>query len=229
MRKELFRFAALTAMLLAGSCAAPGTDDGNPHFADPTANHPIVVQPESRAVRVYYGGSGSLAPEDMAKLDRVVSDYEAGGSGSISISAPEGPDSSEAISYFGEKLVQMGVPRAKIMVGTHPTTDGDRRVEIGFIGYVAHTEPCGDWSEDVAMTDSNLPMPNFGCAVQHNIAAMVANPRDLDESRRLDDAPDATRRTAVIGHYERGEVSQATKKTVDSGVEQSAPGSGLGD
>lgn len=228
MRKELFRFAALTAMLLAGSCAAPGTEDTDPRFADPSTNHPIVVQPESRAVRVYYAGSGSLAPEDVAKLDRVVSDYEAEGSGSISISAPEGPDSSEAISYFGERLVQMGIPRARIMVGTHPTTDGDRRVEIGFIGYVAHTEPCGDWSEDVAMTASNEPMPNFGCAVQHNIAAMVANPRDLDESRRLDDAPNATRRATIIGHYERGEPTSATKKTVDNGTEQSTPGSGLG-
>lgn len=228
MRKELIRFAALTAMLLAGSCAAPSNDDVAPQFADPVANHPIVVQPESRAVRIYYGGSGGVAPEDSAKLDRVVSDYQAAGSGSISISAPEGPDSSEAISYFGERLVQMGVSRARIMVGTHPVADGDRRVEIGFIGYVAHTEPCGDWSQDVAMTESNLPMPNFGCSVQHNIAAMVANPRDLDETRRLDDSSDSSRRAVVIGHYEKGENTQATKKTTDSGSEQSAPGSGIG-
>jgi len=113
-------------------------------------------------------------------------------------------------------------------VGTHPATDGDRRVEIGFVGYVAHTEPCGDWSENVADTETNLPMPNFGCATQHNLAAMIADPRDLDESRRLDDMPDATRRATVIGHYEKGEASQANKKTYDSGSEQSAPGSGIG-
>ena len=72
-------------------------------------------------------------------------------------------------------------------------------------------------------------MPDFGCANQHNLAAMVADPRDLDQSRRLDDAPDAARRAAVIGHYERGEPSQATKKTTDAAVEQSTPGSGIGE
>lgn len=228
MQKDIFRFAALTAMLLAGSCAAPSNDNLDPHFADPIAQHPIVVQPESRGVSVSYGGSGSLAPEDAARLNEVVHDYLAQGSGSISISAPEGPDSSEAISYFGEKLVQMGIPRSRIMVGTHPVSDADRRVEIGFVGYVAHTEPCGDWSENVADSDDNLPTPNFGCATQHNLAAMVADPRDLDRSRRLDDMPDATRRATVLGHYERGEPSQALKKTYDAPSEQSAPGSGIG-
>jgi type IV pilus biogenesis protein CpaD/CtpE len=58
---------------------------------------------------------------------------------------------------------------------------------------------------------------------------MVDNPRDLEQSRGLDDAPDANRRVVVMGHYEKGEVTQAVKKTTDTGVEQSAPGSGLGE
>ena len=162
-----------------------------------------------------------MVPEDTARLQRVAEDYLARGDGSLSISAPEGPDSSEAISYFGERLAALGVPRARILVGTRPVNDGDRRVEIGFVTYEAHTAPCGDWSEDVADTQSNLPRADFGCSVQHNIAAMVANPRDLDESRRLDDAPDAARRATVLGHYEKGEVTQADKHTSDKGSEQS--------
>lgn len=228
MSKDLIRLAALSTLLLAGSCAAPGPNNYPVTTVDPDRMHPITVQPDYRVAKVSYLGGGSLAPEDTAKLDRVVQDYLGTGDGSLSVSVPEGPDSSEAISYFGESLTQMGVPRSRILVGTHPVADGDRRVEISFVAYVAHTEPCGDWSRDANDTEDNLPMPNFGCAVQHNIAAMVDNPRDLEESRRLDDAPDATRRAVVMGHYEKGDPTQATKKTYDSSSEQSAPGAGIG-
>lgn len=223
MSKDLIRLAALSALLMAGSCAAPGADNRPITTIDPDRLHPITVQPDYRVAKVSYLGGGSVAPDDAAKLDRVVQDYLGGGDGSLSVSVPEGPDSSEAISYFGETLVQMGVPRSKILVGTHPVADGDRRVEVSFVAYVAHTEPCADWSRDATDTEDNLPMPNFGCAFQHNIAAMVDNPRDLEESRRLDDAPDATRRAVVMGHYEKAETTQAVKSP-----EQSAPGAGIG-
>jgi pilus assembly protein CpaD len=226
MSKHVMRLAALSAMLLAGSCAAPV--DEQMRFSTPGSSHPITVAPDYRAVRVAYSG-GPLAPDDSAKLNRVVQDYLARGDGALSVSAPEGPDSSQAIEYFGERLAQMGVPRSRILVGTRPVNDGDRRVEVGFVAYVAHTEPCGNWSKDADESWDNVPMPDFGCANQHNLAAMVADPRDLDQSRRLDDAPDAARRAAVIGHYERGEPSQATKKTTDAAVEQSTPGSGIGE
>jgi pilus assembly protein CpaD len=222
MRKELSRFAALAAVLLAGSCAAPCDNDMVAKTIDPAKLHPITVEPDYRSVRIAFAGNANgLMQEDTAKLQRVAEEYLARGDGSISVSAPEGADSSAAISYFGERLSAMGVPRARILVGTHPVTDGDRRVEIGFVAYEAHTAPCGDWSDDVTETQSNLPRLDFGCSVQHNIAAMVANPRDLDESRRLDDAPDAVRRATVLGHYEKGEITQATKHTSDSGTEQS--------
>jgi pilus assembly protein CpaD len=226
MSKHLMRLAALSAMLLAGSCAAPV--DEQVRWSTPDSAHPITVQPDYRAVRVAYTG-GQMAPDDAAKVDRVVQDYLARGDGALSVSAPEGRDSSRAITWAAERLVQMGVPRSRILVGTHPVNDGDNRVEIGFTAFVAHSDPCGDWSKDGALTWDNLPMPDFGCANQHNLAAMVADPRDLDQSRRLDDEPDAARRTTVMGHYERGEPSQAQKRTTDAGQEQSAPGSGVGE
>ncbi|HEY1961623.1 MAG TPA: CpaD family pilus assembly lipoprotein [Rhizomicrobium sp.] len=226
MSNHVMRLATLSAMLLAGSCAAPVEEQFR--WSAPDSAHQITVAPDYRAVRVAYTG-GPLAPEDAGKLDRVVQDYLAQGDGSLSVSAPEGQDSSQAITYFGERLAQMGVPRSRILVGTHPVNDGDRRVEVGFVAYVAHTDPCGDWSKDASKTGDNLPMPDFGCASQHNLAAMVVDPRDLDQARRLDDAPDATRRAVVIGHYEKGEITQADKRTSDKAQEQSAPGSGIGE
>lgn len=222
MRKELTRFAALAAVLLAGSCAAPGDNDVVVKTIDPVRLHPITVGPNYRSVRVSFaGGMNGLMPEDSAKVDRVVDDYLSRGDGSINVSVAEGGDSSNAISYFGERLARLGVPRSRILVGTHPVEDGDRRVEIGFTSYEARTAPCGNWSDNAADTQTNLPRVDFGCSVQQNIAAMVANPRDLEHSRQLDEAGDSARRATVLGKYEKGETTQADKRTVDKSSEQS--------
>lgn len=226
MKIHALRTAALAAVLLAGSCAAPSNEEKI--FADPAANHPITVEPVHQAVRVSYSDSSAgLMPEDAAQLDAFVQDYLARGNGAIRVLVPEGPGSQAEIAYFGERLANMGVPRSRILVGTQPVNDGDRRVEVSYVAYTAHTDGCGDWSENVADTDMNLPMPNFGCAVQHNVAAMVADPRDLQTPRTMD-SPDATRRAAVMGHYEKGEVTQADKHKVDKANEQSGADSDVG-
>ncbi len=211
---------ALAAVLLAGSCAAP-TNDGK-IVADGAVNHPITVSPDYRTLRVPFAGDG-MTTEEAAKFDQFVADYMARGNGAISISAPSGPGAPEAIRYFGERLADLGVQRSRILVGTHDVANGDSRIEVGYVAYVAHTDPCGDWSKNLGDTSSNLPGPDFGCAVQHNIAAMVADPRDLLGPRTMD-ASDATRRATVIGKYEKGDSTAATKTQDQSGtVSQMTP------
>ena len=143
----------------------------------------IIPLRSSRAIEAiklpFSAPAAGLLPDDTAKFSAFVADYLEHGDGAISITAPSGPSSGAAIGYFAERLASLGVPRGRIMVGSRDAQNGDTRVEIGYIGYSAHTDPCGDWSTSVADTASNLSTPNFGCAVQHNIAAMVADPRDL--------------------------------------------------
>jgi pilus assembly protein CpaD len=114
----------------------------------------------------------------------------------------------------------MGVPRSRILVGTRDVAGDDRRVEINFVGYSAHTEACGDWSTNLAETQANDTSPNFGCSVQQNIAAMVANPRDVLGPQDMG-VSDATRRSDVMNKYEKGVLTQADKAKTDKGNEQS--------
>jgi pilus assembly protein CpaD len=51
-------------------------------------------------------------------------------------------------------------------------------------------------------------MPDFGCSVQQNIAAMVSDPRDLVTPRGMDPS-DPTRRQTVLSTYEKGQTTQA--------------------
>jgi pilus assembly protein CpaD len=220
------RIAVLAAALLAGSCASE--DDGNRLSPDGAVNHPIIVEPSERSLKLpFSAGEAGLLPEDAARLEAFVGDYLSEGNGAISISAPEGTDSNVAISYFGERLAQMGVPRSRILVGTHETSSHDGRVELDFISYAAHTDKCGDWSQDLSSTGKNDTAPNFGCAVQQNIAAMVADPRDLMDGRPMG-SEDATRRSDVVNKYEKGAITQADKHKDDVKNEQSGAVSDAG-
>jgi pilus assembly protein CpaD len=222
--KDVLRFASLAAVLLAGSCAAP-INDGGGLQQDGAINHPIVVEPTYQTLKLPFSvPAAGLMPDDAAHFNAFVSEYMASGNGAISISAPAGSDASAAIGYFGERLAAMGVPRARILVGTHDVMDSDRRVELGYIGYAAHTDTCGDWSKNLGDTSDNRTGPNFGCSVQQNIAAMVSDPRDLIAPRGTDNV-DAVRRAVVLGHYEKGEITQADKNKTDKVNEQSGTSS----
>lgn len=208
------RAASVALVILAGSCAAP-FNDGDGLVNDAAVNHPIAVEPHYSAIKVSFSApQAGLMPDDAARLDAFVADYLVRGAGSISVSAPAGQGSTATLDYFGERLFQMGVPRARILVGTH---DGDQHVEIGYIAYGARADECGDWSENLGDTASNRSAANFGCAVQKNMAAQLADPRDYIELRGTDPV-DATRRATVLDSYEKGKVTASEKSQAQSGA-----------
>lgn len=206
--------ASLLLVLLAGSCASPFSD-GSPPFEDGARNHPIAVEPSYRSLKLSFSAmNAGLLPSDAEHFEDFVAHYLAHGNGAISISAPRNEDGRSAIAYFGERLEQMGVPKEHILVGE---VDGsDNRVELGYMTYEARVEPCGNWSKNLASTEENDTAPDLGCSVQHNIAAMVADPRDLVEPHR-EDGSDAMRRATIMTHYEKGEPTAAQKSKDQSG------------
>ena len=109
----------------------------------------------------------------------------------------------------------MGISRDRILIATHSAPGNDSRLEVNYIAYRAHADACGDWSTDLDNTIDNRPAPNFGCATQHNIAAMVSDPRDLLGPRPMDEA-DARRRQTVIGNYDQGKPTAAIKSADQS-------------
>ncbi|HEX4271325.1 MAG TPA: CpaD family pilus assembly protein [Rhizomicrobium sp.] len=220
----LLRAAAIGSVLLAGSCAAPMNGDGD-LLADPAANHPIAIEPGMQSLHLGVSSEG-LMPGDAAQLDGFLSNYRLHGSGSIAINAPPGQAGRAAIGYFAERIAASGVPRDRILVSTREAP-GDFKVEISFIAYRASTAPCGDWSQNLANTSDNLTPRNFGCAVQQNFAAVIADPRDLQSPRPMD-GTDANRRAGIIDNYEQGKITSAEKRKGDLGNEQSGTSSDIG-
>jgi pilus assembly protein CpaD len=212
----VLRAAALACVLFAGSCAAP-MNNGDGMTADPIANHPIAVEPGMQSLRLSWSaGDRELLSDDAARLDLFLADYRLHGSGSIAIEVPQGQGLRPAIGYFAERIAASGVPRDKILVSSREAP-GDFKVEISYIAYRASTAPCGDWSKDLDETASNLTPKNFGCAVQQNVAAMVADPRDLQGPRPMDGG-DGNRAATVLGNYEAGKPTAAEKAAAQSGA-----------
>jgi len=222
----ILRAAALTAVLIAGSCST--TDPNSVVWEDGARNHPIMVEPSYRDLKVQFtGGTDGMNSDDAIKFDNFLADYRAHGNGSLGISVPNGSASRAAITYFGERAAATGISRDKILVSTRDVANGDTRVDITYIAYNARTAACGDWSENESFTLDNSTPKRFGCSVQQNIAAMVADPRDLLGPGRMGPV-DTNRRATVMDHYQKGEVTQAAKHSADSGSEQSANTSTVG-
>ena len=65
----------------------------------------------------------------------------------------------------------------------------------------AEVPNCPNWSVPASPNYSNRTMSNFGCAVNGNLAAMVANPEDLIHGREGDPYVDAAAATRGVGVY----------------------------
>jgi len=222
----LLRAAALVSILAAGSCSV--TNDGVMVSEDGARNHPITVEPSFRELKVQFaGGADGMNAEDAAKFDAFLADYRVHGNGSLGISVPNGTPGRAAITALAERAAATGISRDKILVSTHEVANGDNRVDVSYIAYTAHTQACGNWSEDEAFTLDNRTPKNFGCSVQQNIAAMVADPRDLLGPGAMGPV-DPVRRATVMDHYQKGEITQADKHIAGKAVEQSADASSIG-
>ena len=79
---------------------------------------------------------------------------------------------------------------------------------VSFTNYVATASECGDWSEEIERRFRNIPAKNFGCFAQQNLAAMIADPRDLVTPTALADS-DASRSANVYEKYVQGEPTSS--------------------
>lgn len=213
--ENIFRVAAVFCIMSASSCAVTNSSDSP--SSDPAMNHPIAVEPSYREIKLGYGGPDGMTTDDAIKFDSFLAEYRAHGNGSLGISVPAGASSRAITTFFAERAAATGIPRDKILVSSHDVANGDQRVDVSFITYVARAGECGDWSENMAFTMENHTARNFGCATRRNLAAMVSDPRDLLGPRRFDPA-DANRATTVITKYEQGVPTAAEKTGAQSGT-----------
>lgn len=164
-------------------------------FPIQTARGPVTMDVDT--------SQGSLQPSQVNAVARFARQSTAGGASPVVIRRPAGGGASARVAEeVAGLMLQQGVPRSMIRMGTYPAP-ASAPVQVAYLKTRAHTKPCDDWSMDAASSSRNLQMPNHGCAVQANMAAMIANPNDIDTPRTVTPNP-AANGTAAIKKISNG-------------------------
>jgi pilus assembly protein CpaD len=81
-------------------------------------------------------------------------------------------------------------------------------VTVNIVFYRAQKLDCNQTWENLSATGKNQVYQNFGCAVTANLAAQIADPRDIAHP----EAPtptDATRKSTVLDNYRQGKITSS--------------------
>ena len=217
----------LTALILGSvslaACSSTwNTENDSPR---PAQVHPISVDTQVVTMELNDGaGVSELSSTDEARLRAFATAYLRTGDGALTITTPDGGasdfDAQERAADIREVLYQTGVPYSAMKGASYRNggTANGRNTVLSFSKFVATASPCGIWRGEISSRFKNLPHPNFGCADQNNLAAMIANPRDLvvpaDET-----APDAASRARAIKEWRDGNLpTTARDQTIELNV-----------
>lgn len=179
---------------------------------DPEQRHPILVSQQPAVLNLHVAaGSEGLTPSQRGRLMDFIDHGRArdGGNTRIVISAPAGSPNEgaamEAADDARRVLLASGYSESSIATEAYQSGRRESPLRISYMRYVADAPDCGqDWSENLARAYQNTPYPDFGCANQHNLAVMVANPADLLGPRTMTPR-DANRRDDMYGKYVKGQ------------------------
>ena len=212
-------YLALPMLVALGACTS--TFEDRYHAALPVEQRlPIEVTTEVTAVNVATDQRGRLTPQSQSEVAGLLQSYKSNGSGVLQIQvANGGRAAAQAEGEIRDLAAIYGIPRGNVRVTGMPADAGGATVRVAYARHVASVPACEnpDWSENLAMTWDNTTYPNFGCAMQKNMAAMAANPRDLLEARPMDPAGSTTRRDTIMDKYEKGEATTSNRNQGDSG------------
>jgi len=164
--------------------------------------HPIEVAKGTVKLQVPTR-SASLSDSEQDAVRRLAQQANETDASIVNVERPAGGMVGNAVAARVAHLLESeGVAPHRIK---HSSYKGAKNapVVISFARKFAVTRECGDWSDNLSETYSNQTYPNFGCAQQHNMAAMVANPSDF-ETPRTSTSASATRRAEVFDRYITG-------------------------
>jgi pilus assembly protein CpaD len=205
-------------MLTACASSIASLND-QPLGVTPTEQYPLETVPAPEEVYLTAHDWG-LSEAQAEALRTVAANWRSRGNGGLRIEAPNSREASATAYAARDALTSFGVPQEAIAV-TGASAPPTAPVRVSFMGVQGRIHDCSRQWPDLSKTMTNQPTSNFGCAVNANLAAMIANPADIDGPRAQEPA-DAGRRQVVIDKYRRGENTSATRNEDADGTVSTA-------
>ena len=200
--------------------------------ADPTARHPIMVgsTPVTMDLPVPHRSSG-LTRNQKLELRYFLRQYREKNEGPLIVGAPSGGSNEVAVMHaLGDvrrEFTRAGISRDQVQFDAYSGMGSAAApIKVSYQTFAAHGPECGDWSDNLARDPKNVPYRNFGCATQANLAAMVANPRDLVESQGMSPR-DSQRRDVIMDKYVKGDTTAAEKSAEEKSTVSEVSGGGV--
>ena len=209
-RPALTLLAVLLVATSVGGCWSSPRFQAPFTLANANERHPIAVrQGEITLDLAVFPGSSGLNESQMNKVANFLADFNSQSSERLLIRAPSGgPNERAAMRAYDQvrkALRRAGIdPRSVALEPYSGNGDPSAPVRLSYLQAVALPPDCPDWSENVGRDPQNMPWPNMGCATQRNLAASVADARDLLGPRGETPRP-GERRDVVWGKYIAGE------------------------
>lgn len=196
---------ALSLGLALGACGGMPTNKSLYSLKQP------VVERTSFTFDVRTSESG-LTISEQQRLDGWFETMELGYGDRVSI---DDPLVSEA-TY--DAVAELAGRRGILVENGAPVTSGS--VQPGYARVVltrssASVPGCPDWSVKSDMNFNNGTHPNYGCATNSNLAAMIANPQDLIEGQK------ATSETVIMSSTKAIETYREKAPTGAAGLAKS--------
>ena len=222
MNRTSIKTALLTASALFSVSCAGGAFNGPEDAMTVAEAHPITVDSQVVTLTIDVDGNSSdLSDMDRSRLRAFANSYLLNGHGALTITTPSGTgsdqDGQNAASGVREALNEAGVPWSSISGAAYRVSESgvSDQIIVSYTHYVATASRCGDWSGYRSNDYKNLSSPNYGCATQNNLAAMVADPRDL--VRPADITPrDGVVAVRAIDLYRNGEDTASAIGDIDT-------------
>jgi pilus assembly protein CpaD len=177
------RIAALAALVFATALSGCATDQallGDDNFQPYNGSdaYPITVAKGPVTLEVA-STHGTLQANQVNAVQGFLHQAMSASVSPITLARPSGAGASARVaSEIASLMAGQGIPRQRVVFATYDAP-GSAPVRLSYVSTYARTKRCGEWTRDMTQTSANLPSPNHGCAVQANIAAMVANPETL--------------------------------------------------
>jgi pilus assembly protein CpaD len=208
--------AALLVLGLAAGCTPAGHHLGPASNPSLSSVHQPIVQRSEYALDLQAGGGG-IPAADLGRLGAWFESLQLGYGDRIYVDEPAGYGSSSARADIGRVAGQYGLllsPGAPVTAGfVQPGT-----VRVVVSRSVAVVPGCPNWGHfDTGA--GTMTSTNYGCAVNSNLSAMIANPNDLVLGRPGAVAVDAATASKAIRTYRDAPTtgSKGLPETVTTG------------
>lgn len=205
----------LAAGLAVSGCASTAGGDVVP--ITPLSRYVLQVEPGLDRIALAVHDQG-LSSNQHAALRGLAARYSDSGVGQVRIESPAGDDPAAVEQAYAVRafLQASGVPGDRIQMAAYAAPDPRAPVLAGFETLRAAIPDCAAEARNMGGRFSNQSSGGFGCAITANMAAQIADPRDILGARPMTPA-DSGRAAVVFDNYRRGQISSTPQEILVNG------------